>query len=155
MGIGRGQGRGDPVSRRVLFEQALEQRRRLLVFTEAEPREAKLGQVLPTRITPGRALDIAKPLARAPGQGQGLAQAGLLLGGARRHLQAMRRHLDGTLLLPVESGSYLRGWGSGQSGYHLAVDIGAPTGTTVLAAERGIVGYACRRIRGYGHLVVI
>lgn len=63
--------------------------------------------------------------------------------------------LDGTLLLPVESGSYLRGWGSGQSGYHLAVDVGAPTGTTVLAAERGIVGYAGRGIRGYGNFVMI
>lgn len=63
--------------------------------------------------------------------------------------------LDGTLLLPVEDGRYLRGWGSGQGGYHLAVDIGAPVGTTVRAAERGIVGYTGRGIRGYGNFVMI
>ena len=63
--------------------------------------------------------------------------------------------LEGTLLLPVEGGNYLRGWGSGRGGYHLAVDIGAPIGRTVRAAERGIVGYAGVGIRGYGNFVMI
>lgn len=61
----------------------------------------------------------------------------------------------GTLLLPVDGGVYLRGWGSGTGGYHLAVDIGAPTGTDVLASERGLVAYAGHGIRGYGNIVML
>jgi len=63
--------------------------------------------------------------------------------------------LEGTLLLPVDEGRYLRGWGSGAGGYHLAVDIGAPEGTTVRASERGLVAYADHGIRGYGNIVMI
>ncbi len=63
--------------------------------------------------------------------------------------------LAGTLLLPVEEGRYLRGWGSGEGGYHLAVDVGAPEGTPVRASERGIVAYAGHEIRGYGNIVMI
>lgn len=63
--------------------------------------------------------------------------------------------IAGTLLLPVEGGTYLRGWGSGTGGYHLAVDIGAPEGTTVRASERGVVAYAGHEIRGYGNIVMI
>lgn len=62
--------------------------------------------------------------------------------------------LSGTLRLPVE-GVYLRGWGSGTEGYHLAIDVGAPTGTDVHAAERGLVAYAGNGIRGYGNIVVL
>lgn len=67
----------------------------------------------------------------------------------------MAEELDGTLLQPVEDGRFLRGWGSGQSGYHLAIDIGAPSGTEVRAAERGLVAYAGRGIRGYGNMVIL
>jgi murein DD-endopeptidase MepM/ murein hydrolase activator NlpD len=63
--------------------------------------------------------------------------------------------LDGTLEMPVEGGRYLRGWGSGVEGYHLAVDVGAPPGTDIRAAERGLVAYAGHGIRGYGNLVVL
>jgi murein DD-endopeptidase MepM/ murein hydrolase activator NlpD len=63
--------------------------------------------------------------------------------------------LEGSLLLPVEDGRYLRGWGSGRNGYHLAIDIGAPSGTEVRAAERGLVAYADHGIRGYGNLVLV
>jgi murein DD-endopeptidase MepM/ murein hydrolase activator NlpD len=63
--------------------------------------------------------------------------------------------LEGTLLMPVEDGRYLRGWGSGRNGYHLAIDVGAPSGTEVHAAERGLVAYAGRGIRGYGNFVLI
>jgi murein DD-endopeptidase MepM/ murein hydrolase activator NlpD len=62
---------------------------------------------------------------------------------------------QGTLLLPVEGGDYLRGWGSGVLGYHLAIDIGAREGTDILAAERGIVAYAGHGIQGYGNLVIL
>jgi len=63
--------------------------------------------------------------------------------------------LEGTLLMPVDDGAYLRGWGSGAQGYHLAIDIGAPQGTPILAAERGLVAYVGDDIRGYGNLVVL
>lgn len=63
--------------------------------------------------------------------------------------------LEGTLRLPVDDGVYLRGWGSGLEGYHLAIDIGAREGTEIHAAERGLVAYVGAGIRGYGNLVLI
>jgi murein DD-endopeptidase MepM/ murein hydrolase activator NlpD len=63
--------------------------------------------------------------------------------------------LEGTLRMPVDGGTYLRGWGSGLQGYHLAIDIGAPQGTEIHAAERGLVAYVGDDIRGYGNLVVL
>ncbi|MFK7985237.1 MAG: LysM peptidoglycan-binding domain-containing protein [Sandaracinaceae bacterium] len=63
--------------------------------------------------------------------------------------------VEGTLLLPVDGGAFRRGWGSGLDGYHLAVDIGARTGTDVRAVERGLVVYAGNRIRGYGNMVIL
>jgi murein DD-endopeptidase MepM/ murein hydrolase activator NlpD len=63
--------------------------------------------------------------------------------------------MDGTLLLPIEGAPYLRGWGSGADGYHLAIDMGSPPGTPVHAAERGIVAYAGNGIRGYGNFVIL
>ena len=57
--------------------------------------------------------------------------------------------------MPVDDGRYLRGWGSGAEGYHLAIDIGAPSGTEIHAAERGLVVYAGHGIRGYGNVVVL
>lgn len=61
----------------------------------------------------------------------------------------------GDLLLPVEGGVYLRGWGSGRRGYHLAVDIGASRGAPVRAAASGIVAYAGNGVRGYGNIVIV
>lgn len=61
----------------------------------------------------------------------------------------------GTLALPVEGGIFLRGWGSGAGGYHLAVDIYAVPGTPVRAAARGLVAYAGTGLRGYGRFIVI
>lgn len=63
--------------------------------------------------------------------------------------------LDGTLDNPVPDGVFLRGWGSGPGGYHLALDIGARAGTPVLAAEGGLVLYAGNGIRGYGNVVIL
>lgn len=61
----------------------------------------------------------------------------------------------GTLRLPIATAYYMRGWGSGRGGYHLAVDMGSPTGTPILASERGVVAYAGHGIRGYGRFVMI
>jgi murein DD-endopeptidase MepM/ murein hydrolase activator NlpD len=63
--------------------------------------------------------------------------------------------MDGTLLQPVTEGHFLRGWGSGSEGYHLAIDIGAGIGTPIHAAERGLVAYVGQGIRGYGNLVIL
>jgi len=63
----------------------------------------------------------------------------------------------GTLQLPVDDAIYLRGWGSGRGGYHLAIDIAARGGinTPIRAAERGIVAYTGTGVRGYGRFVIV
>jgi murein DD-endopeptidase MepM/ murein hydrolase activator NlpD len=62
---------------------------------------------------------------------------------------------DGTLLWPVRDGWFVRGYGSGEGGYHLAVDIMGERGSDVLAAAPGIVGYSGHALRGYGNLVML
>ena len=61
----------------------------------------------------------------------------------------------GTLHSPLADGLFLRGWGSGVNGYHLALDLYAPPNTPVLAAERGVVVYAGAEMRGYGRVVLV
>jgi murein DD-endopeptidase MepM/ murein hydrolase activator NlpD len=48
-----------------------------------------------------------------------------------------------------------RGHGSGTDGYHKALDVIAPEGTPILAAESGLVVYVGDELRGYGNLVAI
>lgn len=62
---------------------------------------------------------------------------------------------DGTLLWPVREGFYVRGYGSGSGGYHLAVDVQGERGSSVLAAAPGVVGYAGTKLRGYGNAIMI
>lgn len=62
---------------------------------------------------------------------------------------------DGTLRWPVENGLFGRGWGSGERGYHRAVDIGGKLGSPVSAAAPGIVGYVGNELRGYGNVVMV
>jgi murein DD-endopeptidase MepM/ murein hydrolase activator NlpD len=62
---------------------------------------------------------------------------------------------DGTLLWPVREGNYVRGYGSGSGGYHLAVDVQGERGLSVLAAAPGVVGYAGTKLRGYGNAIMI
>jgi murein DD-endopeptidase MepM/ murein hydrolase activator NlpD len=62
---------------------------------------------------------------------------------------------DGTLLWPVRDGYYVRGFGAGSGGYHLAVDIQGTRGSSVLAAAPGVVGYAASTLRGYGNAIMI
>ncbi len=63
--------------------------------------------------------------------------------------------LPGTLRWPVVKGWYVRGYGSGEGGYHLAVDIMGKIGWNVRAAARGIVAYSGDELRGYGKTVVV
>jgi murein DD-endopeptidase MepM/ murein hydrolase activator NlpD len=65
------------------------------------------------------------------------------------------RGLTGTLMSPVPGGRFIRGWGSGSGGYHLAMDIRGRTGQTIRACERGIVAYAGNEVSGYGNFVMI
>jgi len=62
---------------------------------------------------------------------------------------------DGKLRWPVERGYFGRGYGSGEGGYHLAVDINGPMGADVVAAAPGIVGYVGNELRGYGNVVMV
>lgn len=66
-----------------------------------------------------------------------------------------RRRTPGTLLWPVTRGWYVRGYGSGEGGYHLAVDIMGEMGWNVRAAAAGIVAYAGDEVPGYGNMVVM
>jgi murein DD-endopeptidase MepM/ murein hydrolase activator NlpD len=63
--------------------------------------------------------------------------------------------LPGTLRWPVTKGWFVRGFGSGDDGHHLAVDIAGETGWNVRAAADGIVGYADDGVKGYGNLLMI
>lgn len=63
--------------------------------------------------------------------------------------------LPGTLRWPVAKGWFVRGFGSGEGGYHLAVDIMGKIGWNVRAAAPGIVAYSGDKVRGYGNMVLV
>ncbi|MBN1770723.1 MAG: LysM peptidoglycan-binding domain-containing protein [Deltaproteobacteria bacterium] len=63
--------------------------------------------------------------------------------------------LPGTLRWPVAKGWYVRGWGSGEGGYHLATDIMGEMGWNVRAAAAGLVAYSGNEVRGYGNMVIV
>jgi murein DD-endopeptidase MepM/ murein hydrolase activator NlpD len=101
-------------------------------------------------------------LARAQLLGLGTSQAGhKLLGGVvePRWLRAVPgatpTDFAGTLRWPVTNGRFVRGYGSGEQGYHLAVDIAGDIGWNVRAAAPGLVGYSGDGIRGYGNIVLV
>jgi len=56
---------------------------------------------------------------------------------------------------PVE-GRVLSGFGEGAGGIHNdGINIAAPVGTPVVAAEAGVVAYTGNELRGYGNLVLV
>ena len=59
------------------------------------------------------------------------------------------------LSYPVPGGRLARGYGSGTNGRHKALDVIADQGTSIRAAERGLVIYADNTIRGYGWMAVL
>jgi murein DD-endopeptidase MepM/ murein hydrolase activator NlpD len=61
----------------------------------------------------------------------------------------------GTITWPVSGGWFVRGYGSGEQGYHLAVDVAGPIGWPVRAVGPGIVAYVGDGIRGYGNIIMI
>ncbi len=66
---------------------------------------------------------------------------------------------DETLLWPVEGGNHMRGFGFVRRNrpdlQHDGVDVTAPIGTPVRAANGGIVAYSDNEVHGYGNLLMI
>jgi murein DD-endopeptidase MepM/ murein hydrolase activator NlpD len=130
----------------------------LIVPREGEdPAQLRQGRVAPAG--PTREQRQAGARANRLGLGRARAAQQLLSHAPERSwivaAGAGGRRMPGTLEMPVRGGRFIRGWGSGTAGYHLAVDIRGPTGTPIRAAERGIVAYAGNEISGYGNFVMI
>ncbi|MBX7192174.1 MAG: M23 family metallopeptidase [Sandaracinaceae bacterium] len=106
-------------------------------------REERQATVRANRLGLGRARTAQQLLSHPPERGWVVAAG------------ASGRRMPGTLGLPVRGGRFIRGWGSGTAGYHLAMDIRGPVGAPIRAAERGIVAYAGNEISGYGNFVLI
>lgn len=66
-----------------------------------------------------------------------------------------RGRTAGNLRWPVANGWFVRGFGSGEGGYHQAVDIMGEIGWNVRSAAPGIVGYSGDEIPGYGNVVLV
>lgn len=62
---------------------------------------------------------------------------------------------DPTLDWPVDSARMTRGFLPHKRKPHLGIDLAAPRGTPILAAQNGTVIYAGREFRGYGKMVLI
>jgi murein DD-endopeptidase MepM/ murein hydrolase activator NlpD len=64
-------------------------------------------------------------------------------------------HGNSAFLWPVR-GHVLEGFGSGPGGTHNdGINIAAPRGAPVEAADGGIVAYAGNELRGYGNLILV
>lgn len=101
----------------------------------------------------------ARPIAVRIGLGTLRAASSLLRGRLEaawiRAAGGRRDRLPGSLRWPVTNGRFVRGYGSGEGGYHLAVDIAGDIGWNVRAAAPGIVGYSGNEVRGYGNMVLV
>jgi len=61
----------------------------------------------------------------------------------------------GTFILPVATGTITSPFGQRGDSMHEGIDIAAPAGTPILAADDGKVVYEGDDIRGYGNMVII
>ena len=118
-------------------------------------REDARGRVKHTKTArEGRALGEARKLSLGT-----LQAAGQLLHGkvASRWISAAGggTQFAGTLRWPVTQGWFVRGFGSGQGGYHKAMDIMGKIGWNVRAAADGIVGYSGDQVPGFGNMVMV
>jgi len=67
---------------------------------------------------------------------------------------------NGRLTFPVPGGRLGRGFGNTRTGSvanrrHKGVDIGAPRGSTIVAARGGLVAYAGNELTGYGNVAIV
>ncbi|MBE0604425.1 MAG: M23 family metallopeptidase [Deltaproteobacteria bacterium] len=81
--------------------------------------------------------------------------AALLAGCSPVHVKTPEERIQARKFLWPVSGTVSSGFGYRSSGRHEGIDILAPLGTPVGAAERGIVSYAGNRMRGYGNAVIL
>jgi murein DD-endopeptidase MepM/ murein hydrolase activator NlpD len=105
-----------------------------------------------------RAQRRAVTLARQLGLGTRAVAQALLRGRVEpRWARAAGRgdRTPGHLRWPVSQGWFVRGFGSGEGGYHLAVDIMGRIGWNVRASAPGIVAYSGDEVPGYGNMVMI
>ncbi|MGE0788626.1 MAG: LysM peptidoglycan-binding domain-containing protein [Sandaracinaceae bacterium] len=111
------------------------------------------------RRTVTRAQEAAMRRARSLGLGTRQTATNLLRGRVEpRWIRAAggnANRLPGYLRWPVTGGWFVRGYGSGEGGYHLATDIMGRIGWNVRAAAPGIVGYSGDEVPGYGNLVML
>jgi murein DD-endopeptidase MepM/ murein hydrolase activator NlpD len=100
----------------------------------------------------------------AGGVARGLGLGSLQAAGRLLHGQVEPRWIaaagggktfPGTLRWPVAQGAFVRGFGSGQGGYHKAMDIMGHIGWNVRAAAGGIVGYSGNKVPGFGNMVMV
>lgn len=68
---------------------------------------------------------------------------------------AQAGRFKGTLKWPVSNGWFVRGYGSGQGGYHKAMDIAGKMGWHVRVSAPGIVGYSGGDVPGFGNMVMV
>jgi hypothetical protein len=76
-----------------------------------------------------------------------------------RWVEAAEGEAESTLLWPVDgAGHFVRGLGRARGRRarpHQGVDLSAPEGTPVLAANDGLVAYADNELTGYGNVVMV
>lgn len=119
--------------------------------------KGKIERVRSPRLT--RVQRRATARARRLGLGTRRAASMLLTGNVKpewvRAAGGKRDRMPGTLRWPVTNGWFVRGYGSGKQGYHLAVDIAGEIGWNVRSAAPGIVGYSDDGVKGYGNVVMV
>lgn len=136
-------------------EQATSLREGRSLFIPGVERDAR-GQMR-RRITGAERAAMA--VARRIGLGTASAARALLHGRLQpnwlREANRGGNRLPGMLRWPVGRGWFVRGYGSGEGGYHLATDIMGEIGWNVRASAPGIVGYSGDEIPGYGNIVLL
>jgi murein DD-endopeptidase MepM/ murein hydrolase activator NlpD len=118
-------------------------------------------QLAPSQVGPTRSelrAMIADQRAKRIGLGSRKAASSLLTGMVAPEWAAEAERGpkgNGQLTWPVKDGWFGRGYGSGESGYHLAIDIEGERGSDVMAAAPGVVGYVGNELRGYGNVILV
>ena len=90
-----------------------------------------------------------------PGRAAVLLAAALLAGCSSVPVRDHEERISGKSFRWPVVGPVSSGFGYRPGGRHEGIDILAPEGTPVLAAERGIVVYAGSGMRGYGNAVIL